>query len=136
MSIYGLYQDIDENSVSSSIHSIEEKIIKSSNNLVSFKESLVDDIWTADSKSNIINFFTNIDSIIYNDIKNNLVRIQKICSLISTYKSNEKAAKENKNKIVIARQNNLNTTELEQVLYNQEKEMENCINQISNLGGV
>lgn len=136
MSIYGLYQDIDENSVSSSIHSIEEKIIKSSNNLVSFKESLVDDIWTADSKSNIINFFTNIDSVIYNDIKNNLVRIQKICSLISTYKSNEKAAKENKNKIVIARQNNLNTTELEQVLYNQEKEMENCINQISNLGGV
>ncbi len=136
MSIYGLYQDIDENSVSSSIHSIEEKIIKSSNNLVSFKESLVDDIWTADSKSNIINFFTNIDSVIYNDIKNNLVRIQKICSLISTYKSNEKAAKENKNKIVIARQNNLSTTELEQVLYNQEKEMENCINQISNLGGV
>ena len=136
MSIYGLYQDIDENSVSSSIHSIEEKIEKSSSDSVSFKDSLIDDIWTADSKSNLISFFTNVDSIVYNDIKNNLVKIQKICSLISTYKSNEKAAIENKNKIAVARQNNLSTTELEQVLYNQEKEMENCINQISNLGGV
>ena len=136
MSLYGLYQDIDENSVSSSISSFEEKIEKSSSDLVSFKESLTDDIWTADSKSNLTIFFTNIDSVVYNDIKNNLAKIKKICSLISVYKSNEKAAIENKNKIVVARQNNLSTTELEQVLYNQEKEMENCINQISNLGGV
>lgn len=130
--LYGLYDSIDIDGLRSDAENYISKLEKYNENLAKLPEDLNDDIWLADSKSNLISAFEKMNNDIYMNLNKRLTDVVNVTNYIVDYREIRNAALEIKKLI---ENSDGDTQAAESNLVACETEMINDINEINSICG-
>ncbi len=90
--LYSLYDSIDIDGLRSDAENYKSKLEEYNGNLANLSGELNDDIWLADSKSNLISAFDKMNNDIYMNLNKRLTDVVNVTNYIADYRESRNAA--------------------------------------------
>ena len=133
--LYSLYDSIDIDGLRSDAEKYISKLKEYNGNLANLSEELNDDIWLADSKSNLISAFDKMNNDIYMNLNKRLTDVVNVTNYIADYREIRNDAYNLKDLINQIESHGNSASALYIELKNYETRMEKDINEINSICG-
>ena len=133
--LYSLYDSIDIDGLRSDAENYKSKLEEYNGNLANLSGELNDDIWLADSKSNLISAFDKMNNDIYMNLNKRLTDVVNVTNYIADYRENRNDAYNFKDLINQIESHGNSASALYIELEKYETRMEKDINEINSICG-